>query len=85
MRTNDATVVRLTKNNHGIYEPEFRLPLAIYFAACIPASLFWYGWSIEKGAHWMVPIVGSAFYGCGMLGVFVLVSRAKQKCTYGID
>jgi hypothetical protein len=75
MRTNDATVVRLTKRNDGVYEPEFRLPLAMYFAGLIPISLFWYGWSIERKAHWMVPIVGSTLYGFGMLGVFVLVQQ----------
>lgn len=75
MKTNDRMVVKLTKQNGGVYEPEFRLPLAMYFAAFIPISLLWYGWSIERKAHWMVPIVGSAFYGWGMLGVFVLVQQ----------
>jgi hypothetical protein len=87
MRTNDATVVRLTKRNHGIYEPEFRLPLAMYFAGLIPISLFWYGWSIERGAHYMVPIVGSTLYGFGMLGVFVLVQQymVSQHFTYTVS
>jgi hypothetical protein len=71
MRTNDATVIRLTKRNNGIYEPEFRLPAAIYFAGFVPVSLFWYGWSIQEHTHWIVPIVGSSLFGVGMLGIFL--------------
>ncbi|KIV99879.1 hypothetical protein, variant 1 [Verruconis gallopava] len=71
MKTNDATVVRLTKRNNGVYEPEFRLPAAIYLAGLVPVSLFWYGWSVQRQSHWIVPIIGSTFFGFGMLGIFV--------------
>jgi len=52
MKTNDATVVKLTKRNNGQYEPEFRLPATIYYAAFVPISLIWYGWSTQKHTHW---------------------------------
>lgn len=29
-----------------------RLPATVYYAACVPISLFWYGWSTQKHAHW---------------------------------
>lgn len=87
MKTNDATVVKLTKRNNGKYEPEFRLPATVYYAAFVPISLIWYGWSVQKDAHWyeqllrhhitfltlhrIVPILGLAFFGFGMLGIFL--------------
>jgi len=40
-KTSDATIIRLTKRNNGVYEPEFRLPLCVFFGLMIPISLFW--------------------------------------------
>lgn len=31
---------------------EMRLPSTIYYAVWVPISLFWYGWAVEKKAHW---------------------------------
>jgi ABC-type bacteriocin/lantibiotic exporter with double-glycine peptidase domain len=39
-RTSDATIVRLAKKNNGVYEPEMRLPLCIFFGLLIPVSFF---------------------------------------------
>ncbi|KAL2758000.1 hypothetical protein ACRALDRAFT_1040113 [Sodiomyces alcalophilus JCM 7366] len=71
MRTNDATVVKLTKQNNNVYEPEMRLPSTVYYAAFVPVSLFWYGWSTQEKAHWAVTIVGMVPFGFGMVGIFV--------------
>jgi hypothetical protein len=46
-------------------EPEFRLPPAMAGAILVPIGLFWFGWTTYRGVHWMVPIVGSAFFGGG--------------------
>ncbi|KFH43289.1 putative transporter -like protein [Hapsidospora chrysogenum ATCC 11550] len=76
MKTNDATLIKLTKKNNHVYErkpdhdpkirtsdemacntpAEMRLPATIYYAAFVPVSLFWYGWSVEKKAHWYAPL-----------------------------
>lgn len=50
-RLSDRTVVRLTKNNGGVYEPEMRLVDCIYFACCLPITFFWYGWAADKKVH----------------------------------
>jgi multidrug resistance protein len=39
-KTSDATIVRLAKKNKGVYEPEMRLPLCVFFGMLIPISLF---------------------------------------------
>lgn len=41
-KTSDATIIRLTKRNNGIYEPEMRLPTCVFFGFLIPISFFWY-------------------------------------------
>jgi multidrug resistance protein len=40
-KTSDAAIIRATKRNNGVYEPEFRLPLVVFFGLMIPASFFW--------------------------------------------
>jgi multidrug resistance protein len=39
-KTSDATIVRLAKKNRGVYEPEMRLPLCVFFGMLIPISFF---------------------------------------------
>lgn len=37
--------------------PEERMQENIWFAAIIPiVALLWYGWSAEKGVHWLCPV-----------------------------
>jgi multidrug resistance protein len=78
-RTSDATVVRLTKANNNVYEPEMRLASSVIFALFIPISFFWYGWTSDKHVHWVVPIIALIPFGFGMMGIFLPVQ------TYFID
>ncbi|KAF2120723.1 major facilitator superfamily domain-containing protein [Lophiotrema nucula] len=78
-KTSDATIIRLTKRNNGVYEPEMRLPTCVFFGMMIPISFFWYGWATDKKVHWIVPIIGLLPFGFGMMGVFAPIQ------TYLID
>ncbi|EED18357.1 conserved hypothetical protein [Talaromyces stipitatus ATCC 10500] len=49
--------------------PERRLILMILLGPCIPAGIFWYGWTADRGVHWIVPIIGTSFIGMGTLVV----------------
>jgi hypothetical protein len=81
-RTSDPIYRRLTKRNNGAPKPEFRLPSMMYSGPFVCISLFWYGWSAEKKAHWIVPIIGTVFFGPGMIGAFVsLISPAAHLRT----
>lgn len=51
-------------------EPEFRLPPAILAAVLVPISLFWFGWTTYSSVHWIVPIIGSIFFGTGIFLAF---------------
>lgn len=51
-------------------EPEYRLPPAIAGAPLITFSLLWFGWTTYASVHWIVPIIGSAFFGIGVIMIF---------------
>ncbi|KAF3930928.1 hypothetical protein ABW19_dt0208147 [Dactylella cylindrospora] len=75
---NDKIYVKL-RAQHGVDKPEFRLPMLSWSSFLIPMGLFIYGWTAENHVHWIVPIIGTAFVGIGMLGAFMPIQ------TYLVD
>jgi hypothetical protein len=75
----ESTNVRFTPPSCYIFitveTAEMRLPASIYYAIFVPISVFWYGWSVERKDHWIVPIIGMVPFGFGMLGIFVPVQQ----------
>ncbi|XHF98610.1 hypothetical protein AWENTII_002158 [Aspergillus wentii] len=53
----------------GDGEPEYRLPPAILGGVLIPVGLFWFGWTADSRIHWILPIMGSAVFGCGSMPI----------------
>ncbi|KAF3057434.1 hypothetical protein GL218_06174 [Daldinia childiae] len=47
--------------------PEYRVPLMIPGAVLIPLGLLIYGWTAEKHLPWIVPDIGIAILGCGII------------------
>ncbi|PGH00723.1 hypothetical protein AJ80_09135 [Polytolypa hystricis UAMH7299] len=76
--TSDRLLHRLSRKS-GVMKPEYRLPPMFVGAFCIPIGLFWYGWSAEKEAHYMVPIVGSMWISFGIFTAFITIA------TYLVD
>ncbi|KAJ5552202.1 major facilitator superfamily domain-containing protein [Penicillium frequentans] len=58
----------------GRFAPESRLPPMLYGSWAIPVGLFWYGWSAQEKVHWIMPIIGTAIFGFGLVAVFATVS-----------
>ncbi|KAK5042861.1 hypothetical protein LTR84_012434 [Exophiala bonariae] len=50
-------------------KPEARLKPMIWVMPAVPVGIFWYGWTAEKQTHWIVPIIGTCFFGFGVLWV----------------
>ncbi|KAI9809372.1 MAG: hypothetical protein M1827_006884 [Pycnora praestabilis] len=67
------------KSAKGEMKPEYRLPPMLPGAFFIPIGLFWYGWSADKQAPWIVPIIGTSFIGIGVLAAFMPIQ------TYMVD
>ncbi|PYH87473.1 MFS multidrug transporter [Aspergillus ellipticus CBS 707.79] len=77
--TSDKIVLKLTARNAGVFQPEMRLPTMIIFSCLLPISFFWYGWSAKYHVQWIVPIIGMAPFGIGMMGIYMPIQ------TYVID
>ncbi|SNX84327.1 related to multidrug resistant protein [Melanopsichium pennsylvanicum] len=61
-----------TKGN-GVAEPEFRLPVAMVGAVCLPIGMFWFAFTTYTSVHWIVPILGTVVFGFGISYVFTAV------------
>lgn len=65
----------------GGFVPEDKLtPWATVPAGlAFTAGLFVYGWTIESGVHWIVPMISVAVLCFGLMGVTVSVPLAKKE------
>ncbi|EWG53339.1 hypothetical protein FVEG_11794 [Fusarium verticillioides 7600] len=52
-------------------KPESRLAMTMVATPLLAVGLFWYGWSAEEKVHWIVPIIGTAFVGFGILSIML--------------
>jgi hypothetical protein len=59
-KVSDIIVKAMARRNGGLYEPEFRLIMAIPIAISTVIGLMGFGWSAQVHDHWMVP---TAFFG----------------------
>lgn len=49
----------------GVSEPEFRLPSTMLGALLCPIGLFIFGWTTFPWVYWLLPVIGSVFFGAG--------------------
>lgn len=61
--------IRRAQASPGGPTPEHRLelPLTMPGAVLLPIGIFIYGWTTDKGVHWIVPIICTSFIGLGNL------------------
>jgi MFS family permease len=65
-------------------KPEGRLQPMMWVMPAVPVGIFWYGWAAEKQTHWIVPIIGTAFFGFGSLWV-VLPTQTYLVDAFGAE
>ena len=65
-KISDFIVRWMARRNGGVYEPEFRLVMAIPIAFATAIGLMGFGWSAEERDAWIVPTVffGIVSFGC---------------------
>lgn len=65
-KVSDIIVRYMTRRNGGVYEPEFRLVMAIPIALSTTAGLMGFGWSAQERDLWIVPTIffGLISFGC---------------------
>jgi len=67
-KVSDVIVKAMARRNGGLYEPEFRLVMAIPVAISTVIGLMGFGWSAQMGDHWIVPTAffGIVSFGCSL-------------------
>ncbi|KAJ8109143.1 hypothetical protein OPT61_g7675 [Boeremia exigua] len=65
-KVSDLIVRFMARRNDGVYEPEFRLVMALPIAVSTVIGLMGFGWSAEEKNAWIVPTVffGVISFGC---------------------
>jgi MFS family permease len=66
-RITDQIWRHLKTRAEGVTQPEYRVPLMIPGAVIIPIGLFWYGWTAQEKMIWILPDIGIAIFGCGII------------------
>lgn len=69
---NKRYMKKVHKHN-GMPPPEARLPSAIVGSILLPVGLFWFAWTSKPSIHFIVPIIGSSFFGAGLVLVFLSI------------
>ncbi|KAK3339836.1 major facilitator superfamily domain-containing protein [Lasiosphaeria hispida] len=67
-KVSDIIVKAMARRNGGLYEPEFRLVMAIPVAISTVIGLVGFGWSAQADNHFMVPTTffGIVSFGCSL-------------------
>lgn len=63
-------------------KPEGRLRPMAWVMPAVPVGIFWYGWTAAKQTHWIVPIIGTSFFGFGILWV-ILPTQVYMVDAFG--
>lgn len=67
-KASDLIVRFMSRKNGGVYEPEFRLVMAIPITISTCIGLMGYGWSAQEKDKWIIPTVffGIISFGCSL-------------------
>jgi MFS family permease len=67
-KVSDLVVRYMARKNDGVYEPEFRLLMALPITLATVIGLMGFGWSAEERDNWIVPTVffGVISFGCSL-------------------
>lgn len=78
--------MKISDKHDGMAPAEARLPMSIVGSILIPIGLFWFAWTTGNDIHWVVPIIGSAFFACGIVLTFLsLMNYLIDSCKSALD
>lgn len=76
----DRDIVRRTRANNGVFEPEMRLLISIYFGSLLPITFFWYGWTTQAVDHWASAVFALFPFSVGIIGIFLPITTYLVDC-----
>jgi len=76
---NDWLIIRLSRRNKGIYEPEMRLWSALPAVVILPGSILMFGLPLVRGMPWIISAVGAGVFG------FAFAVLGDISLTYAMD
>ncbi|KIK52998.1 hypothetical protein GYMLUDRAFT_49575 [Collybiopsis luxurians FD-317 M1] len=69
-KTMDKIYVHFKQKNHGVGEPEYRVPTIVPASIFFPVGIFVAGWAAQEHVHWIVVDIGIFCIGVGMILAF---------------
>ncbi|EMR65043.1 putative mfs multidrug transporter protein [Eutypa lata UCREL1] len=75
----DRIYKNLKAKNGDVGQPEYRIPCMGVGSVITTIGLFWYGWSVEARAHWIMPNIGALIFTAGT------ISCLQGMQTYIVD
>ncbi|EXJ95205.1 mitogen-activated protein kinase kinase kinase [Capronia coronata CBS 617.96] len=75
----DRIYRHLKAQNGGVGKPEFRMPSMFVGSVLVTVGLFWYGWSVQGRAHWIMPNIGVVIFSAGTMACL------QSMQTYTVD
>jgi len=73
MRREALKANRVDERGKLVFHPEDRMRENAWLGALLyPMALIWYGWTVEKGVIWVVPMIANFFYGVGSMLIFAM-------------
>ncbi|KAL9122793.1 MAG: hypothetical protein Q9187_000655 [Circinaria calcarea] len=76
----DRRMATLSAQHAGVRKPEWRLPPLVLGSLLLPAGFLWYGWAMERQAHWIVPILGTVVIAVGTMLSYMPVQYYIVDC-----
>lgn len=79
-RYSDKVVTRVKAANNGVFIPEARFAAHVFFGAIMyPLSLIFFGWTAQYKLFWVIPLIGTFFFG---ISAIIILSSCL---TYMVD
>ncbi|KAI1939915.1 hypothetical protein LOZ58_005691 [Ophidiomyces ophidiicola] len=75
---------RVDERGKWVYHPEDRMRENAWLGSIMyPLALIVYGWTADKGVHWIVPMICNFFFGIGSMIIFSMVTTMLTEFMPG--
>ena len=80
--SSDRLLKSLAAKHGGELKPEYRLIPLMFTCWLIPIGLFLYGWTAQYHEQWAVPLLGTLFFGIGIITALICIQVSPSIHHY---